>query len=198
MGREVNAPVSFRGATAETRLLLEATELILRAGHKARLARETISAVSAGADGLRLSAAGEPLHAALGEAEAARWATALVTPPPSLASKLGIGPDQPALVLGEIDDAALAAALKHAATADPAAATVVIAMIASAANLDCARAAAADHALALWCVYPKGPAASFGDAAIRAAMRAAGWIDTKVSAVSAALTATRYTRRGPV
>lgn len=195
MGREAQARVTFRGTTAEARLLLEGTELILRGGHKAKLPRDGIAGVSADTDGLRLSAAGETLHAALPEAEAARWAKALTTPPPSLASKLGVGPDKPALVLGSVDVAVLALALAGATTFDAGAASVVLATIGSAEDLDRARVAAEACGLALWCVYPKGKAVNFGDAAIRTSMRAAGWIDTKVSAVSERLTATRYVKR---
>ena len=42
---------------------------------------------------------------------------------------------------------------------------------------------------ALWAVYPKGGAM---DAAVRTALRAAGWRDAKACAVSERLTATRY------
>ncbi|MGH6787281.1 MAG: hypothetical protein ACREBO_10650 [Novosphingobium sp.] len=192
MGREASALVTFRGDSAKAKLLLEGSELILRGGHKARLPRDTIAGIVAGPDGLRLTASGEPLHAALPEAEAARWAKALATAPPSLAGKLGIGPDKRALVLGAIDEPALAEALAGATMTDPGSAAVVLAMILDADHLERARHAAANAGLALWCVYPKGKAAAFGDAAIRDAMRAAGWIDTKVSAVSERLTATRY------
>jgi hypothetical protein len=62
----------------------------------------------------------------------------------------------------------------------------------------------ADHAFAignvtalpLWAVYPKGMAANPGEAAIRSALRSAGWMDNKTCAVSARLTATRYGRKG--
>ncbi len=47
----------------------------------------------------------------------------------------------------------------------------------------------------VWIVHGKGKAAVFGDNAVRAAMRAEGWIDIKVSAVSETLSATRYRRR---
>ncbi|MBN9020688.1 MAG: hypothetical protein J0H08_01005, partial [Rhizobiales bacterium] len=59
---------------------------------------------------------------------------------------------------------------------------------------DLARAQAACGSLPLWAVYPKGKAVPFGDAAIRTALRAAGWRDTKSCAVSDRLTATRYNR----
>ncbi len=47
----------------------------------------------------------------------------------------------------------------------------------------------------VWIVHGKGKAAVFGDNAVRAAMRAEGWIDIKACAVSETLSATRYKRR---
>lgn len=195
MGRETLAVVTFRGERAEAKVLLESTELILRGGIKAKLPRQRLAEVQTEADGLRLIAAGEPLHIALPEAEAVKWAKAILTPPPSLTSKLGIGSNKPALVAGTVDDAALAAALTGAVTTDAAAASVLIAIIESQAALAAALAKADATSLPAWCVYPKGKAAEPGDSAIRSAFRSAGWIDNKTCAVSERLTATRYARR---
>lgn len=195
MGRETTALVTFRGQSTEAKVLLETTELILRGGHKARLSRDVLSDVRASANGLSLTAAGEPLHLAIPEAEAARWAKAILTSPPSLASKLGIGPDRLALVMGSPDDPALAAALNGATTGDAGKASVLIAVIESHADLTAAIANAEATRLPLWCVYPKGKAADPGDGAIRSALRGAGFMDNKTCAVSERLTATRYARR---
>ena len=48
----------------------------------------------------------------------------------------------------------------------------------------------------IWIVYGKGRQAVLGEAAVRGYMRAHGYIDSKVSAVSETLSATRFTRRG--
>lgn len=193
MGRETQAQVTFRGVTAEAKVLLESTELILRGAIKARLPRAGLSDISARADGLWLVSQGEPLHVLLPEVEAIRWAKAILTPPPSLASKLGIGPNQPAIVIGAVNDPTLRAALEGAITHDPASASAVIAIIEDHAAL--ATVLADATALPVWCVYPKGKAADPGDAAIRTAFRSAGWMDNKACAVSARFTATRYTKR---
>jgi hypothetical protein len=196
MGRETTATVTFRGVTAEAKLQLEGTELILRGGIKARIARSTIANVAAGPDGLTLNAAGEAVHVALPPAEAERWAKAMLKPPPSLTSKLGIGPDRPALLLGTVDDAVLAAALEGVTTSDPAAAVAIVAVLASHADLEAAEARARVARLPLWCVYAKGKAADPGDSAVRAYLRGQGMMDNKTSAVSERLTATRYARKG--
>lgn len=192
MGREALALVTWRDGCAEAKLELEAKELILRGGIRGRIARATISDVSADADGLRLRAGGEPLHVALSEAEALRWAKAILTPPPSQASKLGIGPDKPALVLGTIDDTELAKALAGATAAEADRAVVIVALVDSHTALEAALSKARVTQLPLWWVYPKGKAADPGDSAIRTALRAAGMMDNKTSAVSERLTATRY------
>ena len=194
MGRETQAVVTFRGVSVEAKVLLESTELILRGGIKARLPRSALRDVSTGPDGLRLIAQDEPLHIALPEDEAVRWAKAIVTPPPSLASKLGIGADRVALVCGKATDPALAEALAGATTTDPASAAALIAIIEDRAGLTQAIAKAEAAGLPCWCVYPKGKVADPGDAAIRTAFRAAGFIDNKTCAVSERLTATRYAR----
>ena len=196
MGREARGMVTFGGTSGAASLHLDSTELTLRGAVRARIARRDIAEIAAGPGGLTLRAGGELLHVGLPQAEAARWATALATPPPSLADKLGIGPDKPAVVLGTVTDPALAAALQDAVVADPASATVIVASIRSQADLAAALAAARDTGLPLWCIYPKGKAADPGDAAIRALLRAAGLIDSKSCAVSEVLTATRYRLRG--
>jgi hypothetical protein len=192
MGRETTAVVTFCGQSAEAKVLLESTELILRGGIKARLPRAGLSEVRANSGGLHLVSDGEPLHIALPEAEAARWVKAILTPPPRLASKLGIGPDRLALVMGAADDAALAEALAGATTTDASAATVLIAMIGDQAALAAALVQSEATGRPCWCVYSKGKSADPGDAAIRSAFRSAGWMDNKTCAVSERLTATRY------
>ncbi len=44
----------------------------------------------------------------------------------------------------------------------------------------------------IWLVYSKGAKAAFGERAVREGMRSAGYKDTKVTAVSDTLNATRY------
>lgn len=196
MGRETTASVTFRGVTAEAKLQLEGNELILRGGIKARIARDTIANIAAGPDGLTLEADGDVLHAALSAIEAERWAKAILKPPPSLATKLGIAPDKPALVLGTIDDPALAAALNGATVSDPGKAVTIVAVLASRTDLEAAEARARTTGLPLWCVYAKGKAADPGDSAVRAYLRGKGMMDNKTSAVSERLTAICYARKG--
>jgi hypothetical protein len=132
----------------------------------------------------------------MGATEAARWAAALLKAPPSLAAKLGAGTDSPVYVFGRTDTPELAEAVAGATVPTPALAAQIIAVIETRDDLDGALALSSRNTtLPIWCIYPKGPAASPGDAAIRQAFRAAGLIDTKACAVSERLTATRYAPR---
>lgn len=191
MGREAVISATAGEDAGEVRAILESGALILRGAFRRRwpMAAMTGARVEDGA--LLLTAAGEPVRLELG-AQAAAWAKALATPPPSLRSKLGLDKGK-ALVVGPVEDAELSAALKDARVASLEEATLVVAVIGSEADL--ARALAALEGRRdrpLWVVYPKGRGVAFGDAAIRSALRAAGMMDTKACAVSERLTATRY------
>jgi hypothetical protein len=99
MGRETVALVNWRGVTAETKLLLEASELILRGGLKDRIPRSAIAAFGRTQQGLALTVRGAPLNITMADAEANRWIKALATPPPDLRTKLNIGAAKRAYIL---------------------------------------------------------------------------------------------------
>jgi hypothetical protein len=196
MGREAIAQCSWQGQSGEAKVLLESQEIILRGTIKARIARSEITSFAVDGETLRVTAPDGVLLAELGAKEAGKWAEALAKPAPSLASKLGIGSDKPAFLLGETDDEALLDALAGHHRVDRAErASVIVALIDGETSLDAALELAGEHRLMLWCVYPKGKGAVFGDSAIRAHLRGAGWIDNKSCAVSDRLTATRYGRK---
>jgi len=154
MGRETVATVNWRGATAETKLLLEAGEPILRGAVKARIPRSDIAAVGRTQEGLALSVGGTPLNIAMAGPEANQWIKALTKPPPDLRTKLDIGPQKPAYILGNVGDKALAAALADATTETTADAATILAVLGSHADLEAALTVArASPARPLWCVY---------------------------------------------
>ena len=196
MGREATCTVRVGTQTAEVKALLESTELILRGAIKRRYAITALQGVQAVDGELRFLADGERVVLQLGAADAASWAKKIATPSPSLAAKLGVSPDKPAFVFGTLDDAVLRAALKGHTTGDVQAASLLVALMHTQAELD---AAIAQHqrmpCAAMWAVYPKGRGVALTDASIRTALRALGYVDNKSSAVSDTLTATRYVRR---
>lgn len=197
MGREAEVTCHWKGEKARAKVLLESQEIILRGAIKARIPRGSVSSVTVAGATLQLKAGGQPLVLDLGAAEAAKWKDALLKAPPSLADKLGVSAAKPAFVIGNIDSAELATALKGTTTATPKDATQFLAVLTSMADLKKAlKTAGSSPPRPLWCVYPKGKDAKPGDTEVRAAMRQAGFVDNKSCAVSATLTATRYAPRG--
>ena len=197
MGLEARCTCRLNEGSGEVRALLETRELILRGELKRKFPLASITQVRVDGDDLRFRVEKEKVALELGATVAERWAKKLAAPPRTLAQKLGIAPSSKALVIGAVKDAALRDAVAGSEAAGPDEAKLSLAVVADAAALD--------HALEfhetlptgapIWIIYAKGPRAAFGEAAVRAIMRAAGYIDSKVSAVSDALSATRYGRR---
>lgn len=193
MGREARVLAEVGGVSAEIKAELESVELILRGAIKRRFAKTSLENVRVEGEALRFESAGEPVALQLGEKAARSWADAIAKPPPSLRSKLGLGEGAKVLLVGPCDDAELAAALEGSLVAEPGLADMLIARIDDPDGLAAACTAhAACPKAPVWAVYPKGKGVAFGDGAIRTALRAAGFRDTKSCAVSERLTATRY------
>ncbi|WP_044563943.1 hypothetical protein [Azospirillum sp. B4] len=184
---------SDRGA-GEVKALLESRELILRGELRRTIALAAVTAVAVVGDDLVVTMPDGRLTLALGADIATRWARKMTTPPPSLAQKLGVGPATPALVIGAVEDPALVEALAGATATTAAEARIALAVVGDTDGLERAVAAHGDLApgAALWIIHGKGPKATFGEGPVRAWMRAAGFKDTKISAVSDTLSATRY------
>ncbi len=192
MGREAIVKAEIGAEAGEVRAILEAQELILRGAIKRRFAKADMADVLAADDVLRFSCQGEHVKLHLATKLAQAWAKAIATPPPGLRTKLGLDKGAKTLLTKACDDSQLAEALQGAVTKDPAGAAMVIAPIDGPDDL--ALALKASKGLPVWTIYAKGKAAQFGDAAIRTALRAEGFKDTKSCAVSDRLTATRYNK----
>jgi hypothetical protein len=148
-------------------------------------------------DDLCFRIADDSLSLQLGADRAERWAMKIAAPPPSLARKLGVGPTSKALVIGEVEDAALAEALADSRAAGQEDARLSLAVVTDETTLERALRIheTLPHGTPIWIVHGKGPRAIFGEVAVRRFMREAGYRDNKVSGVSDALSATRYGRR---
>ena len=195
MGREATIHAQVGGEAGEVHALLESRELILRGAIRRHYPKTAIERVRVDGDALCFIAVGEDVRLELGARSAASWAKAIEEPPPSLRSKLGLDNGARAMLLGTCDDALLAQALEGVLVTDRVHAAMLIARIDGPDDLAAAMAAQADcPGLPIWAIYPKGKNQTFGDGAIRAALRAAGFRDTKSCAVSDRLTATRYAR----
>ena len=190
MGREASVKVEIGAESGEVKAVLEAQELILRGAVKRRFVKAEMTQVLASDGVLRFSCQGEQVKLHLGAKLAEAWAKAIAAPPPALKTKLGLDKGARAYLTKPCDDPILADAILGAVTDDSAQASMVIARLDNPDDLP----PALTHGLPIWAIYAKGKAASFGDGAIRTALRAAGYKDTKSCAVSDRLTATRYNK----
>lgn len=203
MGREASctARVGTPQATesADVAALLESTHVVLRGALKRKWAIAALQNLRVAGEELLFDVDGEAVALALGEKEAGKWLTKLQTPPPTLAAKLGVSPDNPALLIGPTVgtlDPALAEALSHGLTGNLKEARMLVAVISKPGELE---RMADFHATMLcktvWVVHQKGRDAFPSDAEIRMELRSRGYVDNKTSAVSDTLTATRYVRK---
>lgn len=199
MGREARCTARVGAESADATALLESTAIVLRGALKRRWDIAALQALRVEDGELRFEAGDEAVALALGEPEAGKWLKKLQTPPPTLAAKLGISADNRALLIGPTSgtlDPALAEALAAGLTSNPREAALLVAVVCKRDEL--ARLAdfhAGMRCKTVWVVHPKGPGANPSDADVRLEMRARGYVDNKTSAVSEALTATRYVRR---
>jgi hypothetical protein len=191
MGMEAECTCRWDAGRGQVKALLESHALIIRGALRRTIPLAAITQIAAEDDALHVIAGAESISLDLGGATAQRWARKIAAPPPSLAKKLGVGIGSPAYVIGDITDDALRAALNGASTQDRDAARISLAMVRSETEL---LDALTRHPRArpIWIVYGKGAKTAFGEAAVRRVMRAAGFMDNKVSAVSETWSATRY------
>ena len=197
MGREARCWCRWDGGLGEVKALLEANELILRGSLKRTLPIARLKDVRVAGEDLLLTVGTEQIALGLGAATAARWARKIATPPPTLQQKLGVSSSARALVIGEVADPVLDNALTEVRAATAADARVCVAVVNDEAEL--IEALKVHEGLApsrpIWIAHRKGPGSSFGENAVRLAMRQRGFTDNKSTAVSAELSATRYARK---
>jgi hypothetical protein len=194
MGRLARGTWIDGDARAEVTLHLEAAGLQVRGERRADVPRRSWSHVVAEGSVVSFDADGRVYRFDLGR-DAPQWARALKTPPPTLAEKLGTAGGESVAVRGAIPVAGLDEALADAPRLAPWEADVVLVVVRSAGELaalpvwlrECGVTAP------VWIVHGKGRTATAPrDSAVRDVMRAAGYRDTKVSAIADVWSATRY------
>lgn len=199
MGREASCTARVGTDNAEVTALLESTTVVLRGAIKRKWPIAALQQLRVEGASLCFDAEGEAVALALGEPEAGRWLKKLQTPPPTLAAKLGVSAENPALLIGPTVgtlDPALAEALSQGLTGNVKAARMLVAVISKPAELErLAEFHATMICKTVWVVHGKGPGAFPSEGEVRMAMRGWGYVDNKTSAVSDTLTATRYVRR---
>jgi Protein of unknown function (DUF3052) len=198
MGLESQSIREASGRKTTVKALIEPPDLILRGETRLRLPISRLEQVRAEGDRLLFTFQAEPFALTLGITRASKWVTALTTPPPSLAKKLGISADSVVRTIGPIDDEALQAALSAAGGIRDKDAGLILARVNSPADLARALRASAGQLAArvpIWLIYPKGKGQRLTESDVRSTALAAGIVDTKVASVSPVLTALRFVRR---
>jgi hypothetical protein len=196
MGREAVCTVRFAGKSAAGKALLETREVVFRgASLRLTIPFDRIQRVEAKGGALTLKTADGLAVFELG-AQAEAWAKRIANPPGRL-EKLGVKPGAKVSVVGPVEPAFLEEL--HARTeavwqGRPRPGSDLI-FFAAEGPADLDRLATLKKSLqpagALWVLRQKGPSARVSEAAVMAAGRAAGLVDTKVVAFSATHTAER-------
>lgn len=198
MGREASCLCDWNGETARVKALVEPPVLILRGEIRRRLPFSELRQVRAEQGALRFKFGGDVVTLKLGAPTAQNWAKAILTPPPSLAKKLGITQESTVWVMGTVDDAALENALGEARATARKGADVIVARVNTALELKEAFKSAAketSEGAPIWIIYRKGPRHAINQSDVRSAGLAAGIVDVKVASVSPQLTGLKFVRR---
>jgi len=194
MGQEAHCVARLGGKTFKVKALLETSELVVRGELRLSVRFTDMTGAEAEGDTLAVHFAGGILELDLGPL-AARWAERIRNPK-SRADKLGVKAGQRVAVLGEADAdllAELAAAGVTPARRLVAACDLIFYAVDTVAELGRLPALRARlvPAGAVWVLHPKGRGAAVRDVDVMAAARAAGLVDNKVAAFSAARSALR-------
>jgi hypothetical protein len=195
MGREAICECDWAGTTATAKVLLESTDLILRGDIRKRVPISKLRNVETHSGWLRFNVGRDRVQILLGTPRAEKWATAIKTPPPTLARKLGITNKSIVRIIGDISDESLKEALAQAAQISAKNPDLIVASIDTPESLNATLRAAKSQlaqSIPIWLVYPKGPGHALNESAIRSLLRTSGMMDTKVASVSSRLTALRF------
>jgi hypothetical protein len=195
MGREAFVQATYDGRSGEAKALLESQGVILRAPVSATIPRDGIERLAVEGEALIGQGPRGRFELVLGAVEAAKWKARLEKPLPTLAEKLGLKPGLAVWTAGDMSGPELAAALLGVERAAVGEASLLIVQAVDEAALSQVLETSAGSAAPIWVIHGKGKAATFGEAPVRALMRRRGFIDTRVSGVSDALSATRYAKR---
>ncbi len=198
MGREAICACQWNGSRHNVKALLEPPELIVRGELRHRIPFAKIAGVKADGDFLAFSFGGDSVRLQLGSAMAAKWAEAIVKPPPSLAKKLGISSESTVRMIGPVDDPALKAALAEAKMVSQSKGDLILARVDTLANLKAALAKADGQlksGIPIWFIYRKGPGHPLNENQVRTTVLATGIVDTKIAAVSPEFSALRFVKR---
>jgi hypothetical protein len=198
MGREAECGCETNGIKVHVKALLESRELILRGEMSRRIPFSAMSKVRVSGERLCFEVKAEPWSLALGSALAKQWAAIVLKPPPSLAKKMGIAAELTVELAGAVDDKNLEEALAEAKAITRRNGELIVARVDTTealAQVLKTKAVPLANGIPMWVVFRKGRGQALGEHDVRALCLAAGLVDHKVTAVSAALTALRFVKR---
>jgi hypothetical protein len=198
MGRETICTCVWNGEKSTVKALLEPPELIFRGEIRRKIPFAEIKNVKADGDLLHFKFGSDSVALQLGNAMAAKWAGALLKPPPTLAKKLGITPETTVRTIGPMDDVALEKAVEVAKSISKRNAELILARVDTPHDLVAALNQAADQLKAgvpIWFIYRKGPGHPLNENQVRDIALTTGIVDTKVASVSAEFSALRFVKR---
>lgn len=198
MGREAQCTCIWNGAKSDVKALLEPPELILRGEIRRRLPFAELKNIRAEGNSLHFKFEDESVSLQLGGEAAAKWAEALLKPPPTLAKKLGITPETTIRMIGPVDDSALEQALSEAKDISEPKGELILARVDTPADLVAALNRAANQlktGVPIWFIYRKGPGHPLNENLVRETALPTGIVDTKIASVSAEFSALRFVKR---
>jgi len=198
MGREALCTCVWNGAKNPVKALLEPPDLIVRGEVRRKVPFAKMKQIRTDGVWLRFTFEGESVALELGNRMAAKWADALLKPPPALAKKLGITAQTTVRMIGPVDDAALKNALAEAKGISESTGELILARVDSPADLNRAlkkTAAQLKSGTPIWFIYRKGPGHRLNENLVRDTALATGIVDTKIAAVSAEFSALRFVKR---
>jgi hypothetical protein len=198
MGREALCMCVWSGEKSRVKALLEPPDLILRGEMRHKVPFAKMKQVRADGNWLRFMFDGELVALELGDGMAAKWAEALLKPPPTLAKKLGITPETTVRMIGPLDDAHLKSAVSEAKATSHGKADLILARVDTPADLNAALKKAAGQlqsGVPIWFIYRKGPGHPLNESQVRETSLATGIVDTKIAAVSPEFSALRFVKR---
>jgi len=198
MGREAVCTCIWNGEQGRVKALLEPPDLILRGEIRRKVPFLKMKNVKADGDLLHFKFESESVALELGNAMAAKWADALLKPPPSLAKKLGITSETTVRMIGPVDDLALKSALAEAKVVSQRKGELILARVDTPADLIAALHKSAEQlktGVPIWFIYRKGPGHPLNENQVRQTALATGIVDTKVASVSAEFSALRFVKR---
>jgi hypothetical protein len=197
MGSEATCQCEWASEKGQCKVLIEPPDLILRGSIRRRVPLSSLNNITAHGDQLVFHVGEDKVSLALGQDLAQSWAKKIVTPPPTLDAKLGITAATHLLLIGKLEGEELQSAISQAASTEGAKTDLILAGVRTAEDLNYAldQYAALSNKPPIWIIYAKGPRKPIVETEIRDVLRREGFMDTKVTSVSATLTALRFIKR---